>query len=42
MNKNKKDTLSRIVSLITTHPWLKLVSLLLAIIVWFYVKGEGL
>jgi hypothetical protein len=25
---------------ITCHPWLKLISLLLAVLVWFYVKGE--
>ncbi len=24
----------------TYHPWLKLISLLLAVILWFYVKGE--
>lgn len=25
---------------ITSHPWLKLIALMLAILVWFYVKGE--
>lgn len=42
MNKNKTSILSRLVNLITGHPWLKLISLLLAIIVWFYVKGDKL
>ncbi|MDD5465258.1 MAG: hypothetical protein PHP73_02815 [Candidatus Omnitrophica bacterium] len=37
---NKTNVFSRITSFFTTHPWLKLVSLLLAVIVWFYVKGE--
>ncbi|MHB8154670.1 MAG: hypothetical protein ACYDFR_01275 [Candidatus Omnitrophota bacterium] len=40
MNKNRKNIFSRITCLISTHPWLKLISLLLAVIVWFYVKGE--
>ncbi len=22
------------------HPWLKVISLILAVVVWFYVKGE--
>jgi len=37
---NKTGVFFRIISFFTTHPWLKLVSLLLAAIVWFYVKGE--
>ena len=40
MNKNHKNIFARIVVLISTHPWLKLISLLLAVIIWFYVKGE--
>jgi hypothetical protein len=24
----------------TYHPWLKLIALILAVMVWFYVKGE--
>lgn len=24
----------------THHPWLKLIAFMLAVIVWFYVKGE--
>jgi hypothetical protein len=30
----------RFVHLFTYHPWLKIVSFLLAVIVWFYAKGE--
>jgi len=32
--------MNKIASFLITHPWLKLISLLLAVIVWFYVKGE--
>ena len=24
----------------TTHPWLKLIALILAILLWFYITGE--
>jgi len=24
----------------TNHPWLKIIAFLLAVIIWFYVKGE--
>lgn len=30
----------RIIRWVTSHPWLKLIALILAIMVWFYVKGE--
>ncbi|MDP2927466.1 MAG: hypothetical protein Q8N80_01525 [Candidatus Omnitrophota bacterium] len=40
MNKNRKYIFSHIVCSISTHPWLKLISLLLAVIIWFSVKGE--
>jgi len=30
----------RIMHWFTYHPWLKLISLVLAILVWLYVKGE--
>ena len=33
--------LQKILTSVTAHPWLKLVSLLLAVIVWSYVKTEG-
>ncbi|MFH1191810.1 MAG: hypothetical protein V1670_06420 [Candidatus Omnitrophota bacterium] len=42
MNKNQKKIFSRIVCLARIHPWLKLISLFLAVIVWFYAKGEGI
>lgn len=38
--KNKINIFTRLINLITVHPWLKIISLLLAVIVWFYVKGE--
>ncbi len=41
MNKDKANILLRLARLITIHPWLKLIALTLAIIVWFYVKGEN-
>lgn len=25
---------------LTSHPWLKLASLIVAILIWFYVRGE--
>jgi len=30
----------KIIHWFTSHPWLKLIALVLAILVWFYVKGE--
>lgn len=42
MNKAKnKITLGyRILHLFTNHPALKIISLILALIFWFYIKGE--
>ncbi|MGA2774694.1 MAG: hypothetical protein ABSE81_01350 [Candidatus Omnitrophota bacterium] len=40
MNKNKASIPQRITCLFTKHPWLKLISLALAIIVWLYARGE--
>ncbi|MFH1640783.1 MAG: hypothetical protein ABIA66_02335 [Candidatus Omnitrophota bacterium] len=40
MKKKKISILARIGHWFTHHPWLKFISLLLAIVVWFYVKGE--
>jgi len=40
MNINKTSLIKRIVHLFTYHPWLKLIALTLAVIVWFYVRGE--
>jgi hypothetical protein len=30
----------RILHVFTYHPWLKLISLILAVVVWFYVRDE--
>ncbi|MDD5128341.1 MAG: hypothetical protein WC060_03875 [Candidatus Omnitrophota bacterium] len=40
MNKNKINIFLRFKLLFTVHPWLKLIALALAIVLWFYVKGE--
>lgn len=40
MPKEKISIGYRIAHWFIYHPWLKLISLILAIIVWFYVKGE--
>jgi len=42
MKEAKFNLLFRIKHLFTHHPWLKVIALLLAVIVWFYVKGEML
>ena len=42
MSKENISMLYRIGHWFTYHPWLKIISLLLAIIVWLYVKGEML
>lgn len=38
MSKIKLE--KRILGWIVSHPWLKLIALMLAILVWFYVDGE--
>jgi len=40
MTKEKIALRDRIVKLLTAHFWLKLIALALAILVWFYVRGE--
>ena len=40
MAKEKIRISYRVVHWFTYHPWLKLIALILAIMVWFYVKGE--
>jgi len=40
MNSHRKNIFWVIVSHISNHPWLKIISLLLAVVVWIYVKGE--
>lgn len=38
MAKEKVSIGSRILHVFTHHPWLKIISLILAVIVWFYVR----
>jgi len=40
MNKKKINIFLRLACSISIHPWLKLIALVLAIALWFYVKGE--
>ncbi len=40
MVKQKVNTEYKIIHWFISHPWLKLISLILAVIVWFYVRGE--
>lgn len=40
MPKEKVSLSYRIIHWFTYHPWFKLIALLLAIIVWFYVRDE--
>ncbi|MEI6631639.1 MAG: hypothetical protein WCL25_03380 [bacterium] len=40
MPKGKVNIGYRFMHLFTHHPWLKLISLILAVLVWFYVRGE--
>ncbi|MDD5245851.1 MAG: hypothetical protein PHS09_00510 [Candidatus Omnitrophica bacterium] len=40
MNKEKINFLGRIKHYVVYHPWLKVIALVLAVILWFYVKGE--
>jgi len=40
MTKKPLKLLKRLQLVFTNHPWLKLISLILAVMVWFYVRGE--
>jgi len=40
MSKVKINILYRIKHIFTNHPWLKVISLILAIAAWFYIRGE--
>lgn len=40
MTKKKINLRQRVIHWFTYHPWLKLVALVLAVMVWFYVGGE--
>ncbi len=40
MHKEKVSFKYRITHFFTYHPWLKLIALILAFLIWFYVTGE--
>jgi len=40
MAKEKVGIIYRVGHWFINHPWLKLAALILAVIVWFYVRGE--
>lgn len=40
MNKPKSKLSTKIATSISAHPWLKIIALILAVIVWFYVRDE--
>ncbi|MFH0855492.1 MAG: hypothetical protein V1869_03120 [Candidatus Omnitrophota bacterium] len=40
MAKKSINIIYRIIHIFTYHPWLKLISLIFAVIVWLYIKEE--
>ncbi|MDD5566558.1 MAG: hypothetical protein PHG31_06695 [Candidatus Omnitrophica bacterium] len=40
MPKERKNLIPTITHFFMHHPWLKLIALILAVIVWIYVRGE--
>ncbi len=40
MTKERPHISGKLKAWLKIHPWLKIIALLLAILVWFYVKGE--
>jgi hypothetical protein len=40
MTKEKVSISHRITHWFTHHPWLKVISLILAVMAWLYVRGE--
>ncbi len=40
MSRDKISILYRIGHWFTYHPWLKIISFALAIVVWFFINGE--
>jgi len=40
MAVKKVDIGKRVIHWFTYHPWLKLIALILAVLVWFYIGGE--
>ncbi len=39
MAKENINSIRHLIRGIISHPWLKLISFILAVMVWFYVKG---
>ncbi len=35
----KKSIFERFIISLTCHPWLKIISLILAVVIWLYVRG---
>lgn len=42
MSKKRLGIIYRILHVFTHHPWLKLISLVLAVILWLYIREEML
>ncbi len=40
MAKQKMSIFHRLLHMLTYHPWLKFISLILAVIVWLYIREE--
>jgi len=40
MTRQKVSLACRFIHFFTYHPWLKIIAFFLAVIVWFYVRGE--
>ena len=40
MSEEKSSFIKKPLYWFTAHPWLKLIALVLAIMVWFYIQGE--
>ncbi|MEW6100866.1 MAG: hypothetical protein AB1481_01040 [Candidatus Omnitrophota bacterium] len=40
MSKKQGNIFLKLFLWFTVHPWLKLISLVLAVAIWFYVRGE--
>jgi len=38
MTKKTLNLIYRVLHIFTYHPWLKLISLILAVIAWFYIR----
>lgn len=38
--KRRNNLIGGLGSWLISHPWLKLIALILAIMVWFYIRGE--